>query len=233
MRAFTDADLVQPPDDGTSATTTSPSGLALAAGSTEGNAGILVLGAQTQIVSPDFWHIAAQSGTSAAAVQLAVLCRADLFAGETTWPFVAVGGSPATWAWSAQEWTNVSFAAFETASPAGTLATNPASISTGTTGPFTTEYVMGVAAVLVQGSATSTVWSAGTWSNGFTETDVMSAGTGQNALDLQLRVARLYSGQNDAGSWESTFTFSGGAQTGKVAYACLAVFRAESWDTDV
>jgi hypothetical protein len=224
VRAFTSADIVQHAD-GADAFTINPT-LALTNPSTDGSGGIIILAAQSPLTPPDQWHAAAQAGIGGAL--LSIMCRADLPAGETTWPFTTLAGS-ANWAWVVEEWTNLSYSPIETSASTGlsTSVTNPAAISTGTTDVFSTEYVVGVAAILLNAGAGSSAWSAVTWSNGFTETDVVSLGTGTTNGDMQMRVARLYGTSGDAGSWETTCTFTGGTQTGKTGHGALAVFRAE------
>lgn len=201
---------------------------------TEGRGGIVVLGAQTVITPPEQWDIVAWSGTSTSYAQLvSIMCRADLPAGETTWSFSTIDGSNGSWAWVVEEWTNLSFAPIAADSGQTTLVVDPTSISSGSTGTTEAPYVMLVAAALLQGGSTAAVWPASaSWSNGFTETDVVTLGTGQAAGDLQLRVARYYGTLGEVGPWSTTCTYPA-AQTNKTAYACIAAFRAENWAGDI
>jgi hypothetical protein len=226
-RAFTSADIVQHAD-GADTLVTSPS-LALPSGSAEGSGGLIVMGALNAIASPENWDMPAGAGASAVSgFQVAIMCRADLPAGETTWPFVVVGGGSSYFVWLAEEWSNLAYA--PVGADANTnLVTNPASISTGTTGSAEPAFYVAVAAVFMTGGASSGVWpSSVTWSNGFTETDVVSIGSGAGVQSFQLRVARKYETDVSTGTWETTANF-GATQTNKTAYACLAVFRAESY----
>jgi hypothetical protein len=225
-RAFTAADVVQSnPGTEIAVATATP---ALLNPSGDGTGGIVIVGATTQVNPSENWHYAAQTGvvTYGSSV-VAVLSRADLPAGEQTWP-LASAGTP-SWCWIAEEWTNLSYEPVETSAGSGVGAA-PASLSSGSTGAFTAEYVVGVAALLVFGGGTgSTAWSAVTWSNSFVETDVVQIGDGLpgGSGDIQLRVARRYGTQNETGPWDTTVTFTDGAQTGKTCYLCLAVLRAE------
>lgn len=211
-------------------------GVALLAGdtTTEGNAGIIVIGAITQLAPPEQWHTAASSGAAVGSAQLAVLCRPDIPAGESSWTFEVSGGSASWWAWIVEEWTNVSFAV-QLASAQTLTVVTPASISSGTTDTFDALYAMAIAAVFVTGGGTGAgAWSPVTWSNGFTETGVQTFGTGSaSTQDLQMRVARKYLAAGETGPVETTCTFTDGTQTGKTAWACVAVLRAENLLGDI
>src|SRR5215217_7274571 len=133
---------------------------------TEGRGGIIMMAALTSIDRPDQWDWAAQTGTASYGDTLvAVMCRAGLLAGETTWPFFTKGGGDASWAWIAEEWTNLSFAPLPVLGAGSGMLVGPSSISTGAVGPWDSmEYVVGVAALCVVGSAGATSgWSAVTW----------------------------------------------------------------------
>jgi|SRR5829696_7067078 len=224
VRAFTPADVVQSVP-GTASLQPSVT-VSLTNPAVEGRGGLIVMAAQLQLAPPEQWHTAAGSGSSDDIHLLKILARPDLLAGEQSWGFATDNASQATWAWIIEEWTNVSFAPLQPS--ARTLqTTSPAAISTGTTDTFNAPYVVGVAAVMLTGAPTGPVWPTScTWSNGFTETEVQSVGTGQGGTDLQLRVARRYGTLNDTGGWETTATFNA-TQTNRLAYACLATFRSE------
>jgi hypothetical protein len=222
-RAFTSADVVQHNPGSDAASSASTSGLV--SPSSEGTGGILIIGATNQVSPPDQWHYAAQTGIATyGGTLVAVLSRADLAPGEQSWPLSVAAGTP-NGVWVAEEWTNLSYEPVETSAGSGLLSA-PATAPTGSTGVFTAEYVVGIAALLVFGGG-SIAFSGVTWSNSFVETDVVTIGTGTTAADTQLRVARRYGTQFDTGPWDTTATFTGGTQTGKTAYVCLAVLRAE------
>lgn len=227
-RAFASTDIVQT-NSGTASLQVDPS-IALTSPATEGNGGIIVMAAQTVVAPPGQWHTAAAAGTADGSPQLAIMCRADLPPADQSWAFATFNGATANWCWLAEEWTNFSFAPF-----AGSARTNlqsaPSSISTGTTGAFTADYVAGIAAVLLFGGPTAAAWSTPSWSGSFVETDVLSVGTGTGSTDMQLRIARRYGTLSDAGAWSTTATWSG-AQTGKTVYAAIAAFRAESFSDE-
>lgn len=226
-RAFTSADILHQDSNTIPGGATDP-GIAFTTPATAGNSGIIVVGAGTQVNPPEQWHYAGQAGAAAyGATQIAVLSRPDLLTGETSWALPTLAGTP-KWAWIAEEWTNISYAPQQGSSGSGQLSA-PASAATGSTGAFTAEYVAGIAALLVYGGVNAAVWSAVTWDNGFTETDVLSCGTGTGGGDIQVRVARRYGTRNDAGPWSTTATFTGGTQTGKLGYICLAVLAAERY----
>lgn len=227
-RAFTSADILQHAD-GSDSIATSPTTLALPSASTEGNGGLIVMGVLNVLTPPEQWDMSAGAGVSATSgYQLGIMCRADLPPGETSWPFTVLGSGSSYWVWVVEEWANLSFAPLG-ASAQTNLATNPATISTGTTGSAEPAFYVAVAAVFLTGGASSGVWPASvTWSNGFTETNVISIGTGVGAQSLQLRIARKYETDVSTGTWETTADF-GATQTNKTAYACIAVFRAESY----
>jgi hypothetical protein len=216
MRPFSGDDLIQG-NTGTaslvsSATATLPGGTA------EGNAGIIAMFAQTIIDSPEQWDIVASSSPGL----LAVMCRADLPAGESSWPFSSAGNP--NWAWTTAEWANVASAPLESsASNAG--ASGATSISTGTTGTFSTQYVMGIAVFGLVATAGS-AWPSVSYDNSFTETDSLTVGTGTASLDIMFKVARRYGTDSETGPWSCTATFTGD-MTSKTPYAALAVFRAE------
>lgn len=223
-RAFTSADVVQSAS-GQVALATDP-GVALPNPAAEGNGGVIVLGSGTQAAVPDQWHLAAVGGAGSALV-LMIMCRADLPAGDQSWSFPALAGN-VNWCWVAEEWTNLSFAPLATsARTSGALA--PTSVSTGTTAAFDAPYAVGIAAVLLTTAGTGgNVWpSVSGWTNGFVQTDELAVGTGAGAAEDKLWIARYYGTAGETGPWETTATFSGAATTGKTAYSCIAVFRAE------
>lgn len=234
-RAFTPDDVVQSvPDTGTNVPSVDPT----LAATTEGHGGVLILAALSPLTAPENWHFAAQAGTATYGDSLvAVMVRPDLPAGETTWPFTSKAGTNIAWAWIIEEWTNLSFAPVLGESDSGMLV-SPSTAATGATGGWdAAEYVVGIAALAVVGSAGATSgWSAVTWSDGFVEdaASPLSVGNGQGSVggDIRLHVARRYGTAGETGGWSTTATFTNGAQTNKTAYACLAVFRAEHYDTD-
>jgi hypothetical protein len=218
MRPFSDADLVQSatgnPSLVASANVTVPAGVA------DSDAGIIAMFAQTPVASPPQWDIVASTGLG----QLAIMCRADLSAGESSWPFSTAAGTPANWTWTSGEWANVAPAPLET-SAAATGTGGASSVATGSTGSFATEFVMGVAAFGVF-SAGGSAWPSVAYSGGFTETDSVQVGDGTSNGDILLKVARLYGADSDPGPWSCTATFTG-SMASKTPYAALAVFRAE------
>ena len=217
MRAFNDSDLIQS-NSGT-ATLVSSTNATVPASTVEGNAGIICMFAQTPIAPPNQWDTVAFTSFT----QIAIMCRADLPSGETSWPFSTASGGPANWGWTSGEWSNVASAPLETS--VGTTGTGGASsISTGTTAAFNTRYVMGIAAFGISGTGGS-AWPSVSYSNGFTETDSVQVGTGTANGDMLLKVARLYGSDSDPGPWSCTATFTG-SMTSKTPFAVLAVFRA-------
>jgi hypothetical protein len=150
------------------------------------------------------------------------MCRGDLLAGESSWPFSAAAGSP-NWAWTVGEWGNAASAPVESSSSATAAA--PASLSTGSTGTFDTQFVMGIAVFGVSGGG-GAGWPSVSYDSGFTETDSVQVGTGGTAGDVLLKVARLYGADSDPGPWSCTATFTG-SMTSKTVYAALVVFRGE------
>jgi hypothetical protein len=216
VRPFSDADLIQA-NTGT-ATLASSATATVAAGTAEGNTGIICMFAQSVIAAPAQWDITASVSFGI----LSILCRGDLPGGESSWPFNAAAGSP-NWAWTAGEWANAAGAPLESSAP-GAFAAAPASLSAGSTGTFAAQYVMGVAAFGVAGGGAAG-WPSVSYDNGFTETDSVQVGTGTAAGDLLLKVARLHGADSDPGPWSCTATFTG-SMTSKTAYAALAVFRA-------
>lgn len=222
-RAFTSADVLQQ-NTGAQAATATPTP-ALSNPATGGNSGVLIAGATTQLNPPEQFHYGAQTGIATyGGTLVAVLIRPDLNDGEQSWTLTPPSGTP-NWCWIAEEWTNLAPTGEEASAGSGLLSA-PATAPTGSTAAFDAEYVVGVAALLVFGGG-SIAFSTVSWSNSFVETDVVTIGTGLTAADTQLRVARRYGTQNDTGPWSTTATFTGGTQTGKTAYACLAVLRAE------
>src|ERR1043165_956166 len=132
MRAYSDADLIQSNTGTLNGATTID--VTVPAGTTEGNAGLIVMYAAAVTVIPANWDpvIAAPSGGL-----LKIYLRADLPAGETTWTFTAGGGATL---WTSGEWGNSSSVPVQGTSSAA-LGSGP--LSTGSTGSFTAEYVMG------------------------------------------------------------------------------------------
>jgi hypothetical protein len=220
MRAFTAADVIQS-NPGT-VTLTSPISVTVPNPTVEGNAGLVVMTAQTLISPPDQWSVAADAGTGG--VSVAVMLRPDLPDGESSWPFAALAGSP-NWCWLAEEWTNIASAPIQSSAGADGAGAD-ASLGTGnTSSPFDTQFLMGLAALQISSSGGS-AWPTVAWSNGFVETDMVSIGAGSANGDLQLRVARYYGTDSEAGPWSTTATFTG-SMTSKTPHICLAVLRAE------
>jgi hypothetical protein len=220
MRGFSGDDLAQA-NTGTAAVVTSTS-VTVPNGTAEGNAGIICLLAQAIIAAPSQWDLVANPSPG---FGIAIMCRSDLPAGETSWPFSTAAGA-CNWAWTAGEWSNTAPAPLESLAPGG-FSSAPASQSTGSTGTFSAQYVMGVAAFgIIAGSAGGPAWPSVAFSGGFTLTDTVQVGDGTGAADLYLAVARQYGADSDTGPWSCTATFTG-SMTGKTAYAELAVFRAE------
>lgn len=227
-RAFTDADLVQPTVSGTSGFTSTAT-VTLPTGTTEGSCGICVVKASTTMSSPEIWDKSADVGLAGGMV---IFTRADIPAGETSWTFLPLAGSP-NWVWQVEEWANVSYAAIVTsAATSGVLA--PTTILTGTTGTSDWPYVMCVAAFgLQRGTGGANVFpTISAYSNSFTEVGVYDIGDGTVSGDLRLVVARYYGTLNEAGPFSCTATLTG-SSTGFTVYGALAVYRAEAWDTDV
>jgi hypothetical protein len=227
-RAFTSADVVQTTSGATTGVAVANPSTTLPNPATGGNGGIIVMCAQSIIDPPEQWDRVAASGTPVSQPQLGIMCRADLPDGDQSWFFQVAAGFTTYWTWLVEEWTNLSYAPLLAASSAA-AAQGVSSISTGTTAGWSSSYAVGIAAVgLIVGNAEGLVWPTVSWSNGFTETDVMQRGTGTATSDMQLRIARRYGALNDTGAWETTATFTGSMGT-KNAYACLAAFRAESY----
>lgn len=231
-RAFTSADVVQGTDGqpGALATVT----VSLPSPGTAMNSGVLVLGAQTDVSAPRQWHPVARSGFVVGNYSLAVMCRPNLLDGDQSWDFqtnssdAVNAGGVAFWLWRVEEWLNVSPTADLGSAATFNATPSLASISTGTTDTWdSAEYAVGIAAVLMLGNAGGAVFpTVGSWSNGFTETNMLSDGDGSAGDDLRLWVARKYGAAGDPGGWETTATFSG-TVTGKTPMACLGVLRAE------
>jgi hypothetical protein len=76
------------------------------------------------------------------------------------------------------------------------------------------------------------VWPTTSWSDSFTETEVLTRGDGSATNDLQLHIARRYGTEGETGPWTTTATFTG-TMTNKSVFACLAVFRAENYVGDI
>lgn len=220
-RAFTPQDVVQSVTG--SAGTTADPGVALSNPATAGHGGVAVIVANTVVQPPEHWDMTSYSGTQSP--QLTVMCRADLPDQDQSWPFTAIGGGLANWAWLVEEWTNLSYAPVVAAANAA-VAAAPSSISTGSTGTWEGGYAVGIAAVALTRPSGSGAWPSVSWSGGFTETDVVAFGTGAAVGDVQLRVARYYGTFGETGPWSTTATFTG-TMTGFNAYACLTAFRAE------
>jgi hypothetical protein len=218
VRAFSDADLVQANTG--NAALANPISVILGTGTAEGNAGVTCMFAQTPVAAPEQWNIVTSTGLG----QLAVVCRADVLAGETSWPYSTAAGTPANWTWTAGEWSNVALAPVESSSSA-TGAGGAGSLSTGSTGTFSAQFVMGIAAFGIF-SAGGSAWPSVAYSGGFTETDAVQVGDGTANGDILLKVARLYGADSDPGPWSCTATFTG-SMASKTPYAALAVFRAE------
>lgn len=227
-RAFTSGDVVQTSGGATTGVAVANPSTALPNPASEGNGGFIVVCAQSIIDPPEQWHRVAASGAPVTQPQLGIMCRADLPAGDQSWFFQVAAGFTTYWTWLTEEWTNLSNAPLLAASSA-TAAQGVSSISTGSTGSWDAPYAVGIAAVgLIVGNTEGLAWPTVSWSNGFTETDVFTRGTGTTMSDMQLRVARQYGTLGDTGSWETTATFTGSMGT-KNVYACLAAFRAESY----
>lgn len=235
VRAFTAADVVQhatgtydPPAIDLPATVSLP-------GTTsEGTGGLIVMGAMSAVDPPNQWHQVSWAGNVETSPLMSVMVRADFLAGEQSWEFMPSPGSGPSWAWVVEEWTNLSYAPLLAQSHTN-LVSGPASLSTGTTPTWSAPYAVGIAAITIIGGVNAQVWSPVTWSNSFTETDVVTLGAGNTsgADNLQLRVARRYGTLDETGGWETTITFTNGADAGKVCYACLAVLRAENKQGDI
>lgn len=221
MQAFSDADLIQG-NTGT-ATLTHPISVTTPNPTLVSNTGIICMFAQTPIAAPNQWDVPATTGLGL----LAIMCRAYLPGGESSWSFDTAAGTPANWTWTVGEWDNVALGPVETSS-AATGTGGAASISTGSTNSFNTEFVMGIAAFGIF-SAGGSAWPTISYDSGFTETDSVAIGTGSANGDMHLSVARLYGADSDPGPWSCTATFTG-SMTSKTPYAALVVFRAIETD---
>lgn len=218
MRAFTAADPVQA-DSGTSVFTTTAT-VTVPAGTTEGHGGLIVLGVQNPIIPPAQWDTLAVAGV---AQTLAIMCRADLPAGESSWGFQTLTGS-ANWTWTVGEWANLAWVPEETSASANGT-TGDTSIASGSTGVFAAQFVVGIVAVQIMSTGGS-AWPTISYSGGFVETDALSVGTGTANGDIYLSVARRYGTDSEAGPWSCTATFTG-SMTSKTPNIALAVLRAE------
>lgn len=229
-RAFTAADVIQSNSGVSSVAVTDP-GVALSSPAVEGRSGLIVMGAQTVIAAPQQWDIVAGSGAAAGSPQLGVMVRAGLPDGDQSWAFQALGGTSTYWSWLAEEWTNISYAPLLGTANTSTIK-DPASATytIGPTGSWSAPYAVGIAAlfmlVAIQSGDTPTLWPSVSWSDGFTETDVLTRGDGTTSSDMQLRVARRYGTLDDAGAWSTTATFDA-LTNSKNCYGVLAVLRAE------
>jgi len=216
MRAYSDADLVQSNTGTLNGATTI--NVTVPSGTTASDAGLIVMYAAAVTAIPDNWDpvISAPSGGL-----LAIYLRADLPAGETSWTFTAGGGATL---WTAGEWANVASVPVQGTSGAA-LGSGP--LSTGSTGSFGAEFVMGVAAfALVNGNVSASGWPTVSYDNSFVETDSLQVGDGTGIGDALLKVTRRYGTDGDAGPWSCTATFTG-SMTNKTPYAVLAVVGAE------
>lgn len=225
-RAFTSADVVQS-DARTAVAVTSPP--ISFAPTVEGRCGVAVIAAHQALNAPEQWDDVTGSSIDDVTKMVAIMCRADIPADETTWQFSSVAGA-VNWVWVAEEWSNVSFAPIVGRARTNQL-TSVSSISTGTTESWAAEeFVKGLAVMWIYGGAAATAgWPTVSWSNGFTETNVLTIGGGTALGDMELHVARRYGTAGETGPWETTATFTDGVHTNKAAHACLAVFRAESF----
>jgi hypothetical protein len=218
VRPFSGADLVQA-NTGTAALASSVS-VTVPAGTAEGSAGIIAMFAQTPIAHPSQWDTVA----SAQAGILTIMCRGDVPAGESSWPFTPVGGSP-NWAWTVGEWANTAAAPAESSAAANGVP-GDTSVSTGSSGTFSAQFVMGVAAFGIVNAGVNAVWPAVSYGSSFIETDSVQVGTGTASGDIHLSVARRYGTDSETGPWSCTATFTGD-MTGKTPYAALVIFRAQ------
>jgi hypothetical protein len=219
-RAFTDADLLQSPAGGTSAGATGVT-VTLPSGATEGSCGVIFLHTEAPADPPSEWD----NRFSEASGRTAVMFRPHLMANESSWMF-DWHAAAATWAWKAQEWANVAWKgpAGVAIAPAGGLA--PTSVATGDTGTWAEEYVIGLLVVsLYNPTGGSATWPTASFSNSFTETDMVSVGSGTGAGNIGLWAARRYGTQNETGPWSCTASFTG-ATNGMLAAAVLVVLGA-------
>src|SRR3982751_1373592 len=173
MRAFGDPDLIQA-DSGSSSLIPSISAT-IPGVTTEGNCGLIMLAESLNISPPADWDIVVGAG-SAGNPQLAIIGRSSIPAGESSWAFATSNGASGNWCWRAEEWGNVAFALTQSTSSVA-FQSAPTSLSSGSTGTFDTEYVFGVAAVMIQTSGGS-AWPTVSWSNGFATVDTLAVGTG-------------------------------------------------------
>jgi hypothetical protein len=220
VRGFSDADLIQ--SNGGTATAVSTVDATVGAGTAEGNAGLIVVHAASVSNSPANWDpVVTDTGGGLQKIFL----RADLPAGESLWTFTAAAAG--SWLWTVGEWANFAAAPLQGSSTAFT-GIAPATSSTGSTGTFSAQFAVGVAAfTIINGSASAAVWpSAVSYDNSFTETDSLQIGTGTGVGDRWLKVARRYGTDSDAGPWSCTATFTG-SMANKSVYATLAVFGAQ------
>jgi hypothetical protein len=233
-RAFTAADVVQSNSGNIPiASAVIDPGVGLTSPAAEGNSGIAVVYAGGSGGDPpEQWDMVADGGQAALWV-VGIGCRVCLAASEQDWEFRAFGGLATSWAWVAEEWTNISFAPLLGTAGVDTAA-NPASMTLGPTASWdATDYAVGIAAVLISnGTAGGSVWPSVSWSDGFVETDVLTQGTGAAVADHQLRIARRYGTDAETGAWQTTATFTG-AMTNKSGFGALAVFRAEYREGEV
>lgn len=234
VRAFTPADVTHH-NEATVLATESPA-VGFTRGAVEGRGGIVVLGAQSTLNAPFQWDPAVFSGFGAGANMLLIMSRPWLLDAEQTWTFKASGtaiaesdtGVTANWCWIAEEWDNLALVGPHASASNPDATYGKMACSTGTTAALTADYVVGIAAVMVQASD---IGSAGfatsaSWSNSFTETDVLTIGAGTSSQHIQLRVARRYGTLGETGPWETTCTFAGSTMANMASFGALAVFEA-------
>lgn len=213
MRAFDAADVVQ--ENTGTATLSTPFTATVPSGVTEGNTGVVIMASQLPLAIPADWHPVAVANTL-----LWIFARIDLPAGESSWTFTP--STTANAAWTVREWGNVGgLETFVSATGSG----GASSVSTGNTGSFTSQFVVGMLGVMLT-SAGGSAWPTISYSDSFEETDSLQVGSGTASGDVKLWVARRYGTDSDAGPWSCTATFTG-SMSSKTPFAALAVFRAQ------
>lgn len=220
-RAFTDADLIQSPPAATSVADNITA--ALPNPTVEGNCGLIILKTSTVIGPPLEWDSLYEDGAG----RLAVMYRADVVGGESSWAFTFDAGA-LEWVWKVEEWANIAWKGPEGIAKTNSGTPGSASIATGNTDrAFTAEYVVGFLAVglfkIVADTVTFPAMSS--FSDSFVQADELASGDGTTVGDCKLWVARRYGTQNDTGPWSCTATFAG-PTTNMIAQAVLVVLGA-------
>jgi hypothetical protein len=235
-RAFTDADLVQPPVTGALPGTTVTCTVALGNPTTEGSTVLVHVRNFTFSPLQDQWSTVVVENSIPA---LSILARVDVAAGEQSWDLILNPPSPPAsagssfWLFRVEEWANIASTPVVSTSASADLSPTASTLSTGNTSSFTGEaYVMAFALFsFYKAVGDSQPWpTISNLTNGFNVIDTIDYGNGtetpgSGALGGRLIVTRMYGTADQDGPVETTATFSG-ALTNINTQSALAVFRA-------